>query len=336
MTLYYQKSNKLPKTNGQRKVHDIVKVAQDVHAHFCVSSVQIESQKPKAPRKADPLTHVHRIQLLTEQAQKVYSCYEAGPTGFALHRQLTALGVENIVVAPTRLDERGRKVNTDKSDTLYLANKLDRYVAGNKDALTVVRVPSQEEEQRRAWTRQRQQLQEQRLSVATQGRSLALTQGLSLTNEWWKPHAWSHHQKTLPTWIVEHLMIFHRVINAVDEELRAIDKRLAAQTEYRAEARPKWLGGLSLETIEAEVCDWTRFNSWRKVGCFAGLTGGVSASGQSHRDLSITKVGNRRLRKALIETAWRFCRHQGGYWLTKKWEHILGTGASAHRRLRKK
>ena len=70
-------------------------------------------------------------------------------TGFALHRQLTDLGVENIVIAPTPLDEQGKRVNNDKSDTLQLAGRLDRYVAGNKRIFTVVRVPTLEEEQRR-------------------------------------------------------------------------------------------------------------------------------------------------------------------------------------------
>jgi transposase len=106
------------------------------------------------------------------------SCYEAGPTGFALHRQLTALGVENVMAAPTRL----RRVNNDRTDTLQLAGRLDRDVAGG----------------RRMWTRQRKQLQIQRLRVASQTRALVLMQGLGISNPWWKPLLWSRHQAALP------------------------------------------------------------------------------------------------------------------------------------------
>ena len=162
---------------NQTKRYGVVKLTQDVHAHFYVSCLQEEGQQPKAPRKMDPQSHLKWVAKLVAQSEKVYSCYEAGPTGFALHRQLTALGVENIVIAPTRLDEQGKRVNDDNSDTLQLAGRLDRYVAGNKRIFTLVRVPTLEEEQRRIWPRQRKQLQSQRLSLASEGRGLVLTQG---------------------------------------------------------------------------------------------------------------------------------------------------------------
>ena len=321
---------------SQTKRFGVLKLAQDVHAHFSVSCVQEEGQQPKAPRKRDPQAHLKWVQELVAQSQKVHSCYEAGPTGFALHRQLTALGVENRVIAPRRLDEEGRRVNNDRTDTLKLAERLDRYVAGNTRMFTVVRVPTVEEEQRRIWTRQCKQLQGQRLSLASQGRALVLTQGVSISNHWWKPLPWQRHQAVLPGWLVEHLEIFRKVILAVDEQMDQIQQKILTLRQACREPKPKYAGDWSLEVIEAEVCDWKRFGSWRKAGSYCGLTGGVSASGQSHADLSITKVGNRRLRTALIEMAWRMVGHQPNYWLTKKWASILAPGAKAHRRLLKK
>lgn len=323
-------------STSQCKRYGVVKLTQDVHAHFFVSCLQEEGQQPKAPRKLDPKAHLEWVAQLVAQSEKVYSCYEAGPTGFALHRQLTKLGVENIVLAPTCLDEHGRRVNNDKSDTLQLAGRLDRYVAGNKKIFTVVRVPSVEEEQRRAWPRQRKQLQAQRLSLASQGRSLVLSQGVAIDNMWWQEARWKRHQKTLDAWLISHLEIFRRVILAVDQEIGQIDKKILAQRKARPQPKPKYAGDLSLEVIEAEVSDWNRFSSWRKAGSYCGLTGGVSASGQSHRDLSITKRGNRRLRTALVEMAWRLVRYQPDYWLTKKWAHILSPKVKVHGRSRKK
>ena len=329
---------KKPQTNpaSQTKRYGVLKLTQDVHAHFFVSCLQEEGQQPKAPRKLDPPAHLEWVAQLVAQAEKVYSCYEAGPTGFSLHRQLTKLGVENIVVAPTCLDEQGKRVNNDKSDTLQLAGRLDRYVAGNKRIFTVVRVPTLEQEQRRAWTRQRKQLQAQRLSLASQGRSLVLTQGVALSNQWWQEAQWKKHLGRLAAWLMEHLEIFRRIILAVEEEIDQIEKKILAQRQARGQAKPKYAGDASLEVIEAEVGDWERFGSWRKAGSYCGLTGGVSASGQFHRDLSITKRGNRRLRTALIEMAWRLALHQPDYWLTQKWAPILNSKTKAHRRSRKK
>lgn len=322
--------------SSQPKRFGTVKLAQDVHARFFVSCFQEEGQQPKAPRKRDPKSHLRWVAEVVAQSEKVYSCYEAGPTGFALHRKLTSLGVENIVIAPTRLDEHGKRVNNDKSDTLHLAGRLDRYVAGNKRMFTVVRVPSEEEELRRCRTRQRKQLQKHRLSFASQGRSLVLTQGVSISNLWWQPINWKRHQETLPPWLLERLEIHRKLILAIDEQIKEIDQEILKDRKAKAEPKPKYAGDLSMEIIEAEVCDWFRFSSWRKAGSYCGLTGGVSASGQFHSDLSITKVGNSRLRAALVEMSWRMALHQPNYWLTKKWAHILGSQAKKHPRLRKK
>jgi transposase len=325
-----------PSSPSQPKRYGVIKLTQDVHAHFFVSCVQEEGQQPKAPRKLDPQSHLQWVAELVAQSEKVYSCYEAGPTGFSLHRQLTKLGVENIVIAPTRLDEQGKRVNNDKSDTLHLAGRLDRYVAGNKRIFTVVRIPTEEEEQRRVWPRQRKQLQGQRLSLASQGRALVLTQGVAIDNMWWQEAKWKRHQKELAPWLLTHLEIFRRIILALEEEIGQIDQKMLAERAAKAEPRPKYAGEASLEVIESEVCDWQRFGSWRKAGSYCGLTGGVSASGQSHCDLSITKAGNRRLRTALIEMAWRLALHQPEYWLTKKWAAVLSPKAKAHRRSRKR
>jgi transposase len=319
---------------SQTKDYGIVKLAQDVHAHCVVFCVQEEGQQPKAPRKMDWSRYQSWVRDLIARSEKVYSCYEAGPTGFALHRQLSELGAQNIVVAPTRLDNQGKRVNNDKSDTRQLAVRLDRYVAGNKETFSVVRVPTVEQEQRRVWTRQRKQLQKQRLSVAAQGRCLVLTQGVAISNSWWKPTAWQGYQQSLPGWLVEHLNIFHRIILAIDQEIEQLKSKIESLS--KKERRPKGMGAQTGAEIDNEIGNWQDFSSWRRVGSYAGLVGGVSQSGRYHADLSLTKVGNKRLRTALIEMAWRMNRLQPDYWLVKKWKWILGPQAKGHRRLRKK
>jgi len=74
--------------------------------------------------------------------------------------------------------------------------------------------------------------------------------------------------------------------------------------ELEAQA-PKGMGRLTYDDVETEVAAWDRFKNRRQAGSYAGLTGGVSASGQGSADLSITRAGSRCLRTDLVELAWR-------------------------------
>ena len=82
------------------------------------------------------------MQKQIAQGCQVITCYEAGPFGYTLHQQLTALGATNHVIRPRNWDEQHKRVKTDRTDALAMLNALDRFVAGNPRALALVRVPS--------------------------------------------------------------------------------------------------------------------------------------------------------------------------------------------------
>jgi len=325
-----------------------IKLALDVHAASIVVARMVDGAKPQPPQSFQPADFLQWAGKQKALAKEVVSCYEAGPTGFWLHRPLTALGVRNYVVCPTCLDERHGGVNNDRTDALELATRLDRYLAGNDRALAVVRVPSEAEEQKRAHKRQRQQLREQRLSLAAQGRSLMLLQGRRETNHWWREHRWKSLEPELAAWLVERLQVFRELILKVDEAVRQLTRELEAQAP---QVLPKGMGRLTYEAVETEVADWDRFKNRRQVGSYAGLCGGVSDSGQSTAELSITKAGNRRLRTDLVEllaecqpggvptwrstSSWRLLLYQPKYYLVNKWKAIL-LNPKAHRRARKR
>jgi transposase len=87
------------------------------------------------------------------------------------------------VVCPQRLDERNKRVKTDGLDAKTLCLKLDRFVQGNRDALALVRVPTEAEEQKRAIHRQREQLVKTRKVLEAQGRSLMVNHGIEPINK---------------------------------------------------------------------------------------------------------------------------------------------------------
>jgi len=304
----------------------------DVHAASLVVVRMVDGAKPQPPQRFKPATFLVWVKKQQALAREVVSCYEAGPTGFWLDRQLRGLGVRNYVVCPTRLDERRRGVVNDRTDATELATRLDRYLAGNGKALAIVRVPSEAQEQKRAYPRQRQQLREQRLSLAAQGRSLMLLQGCRESNQWWKPTRWVRLESELSPWLVGRLQVFRELILAVDQAVGQLTQELVVEAP---KVRPKGMGELTHEVVSSEVADWDRFKNRRQVGSYAGRTGGVSDSGQSTADLSITKAGNKRLRTALVERSWWLLLYQPQYYLVQKWKPIL-LNPKAHRRTRKR
>ena len=96
------------------------------------------------------------MQKQTTLSKKVYAVYEAGAFGFWAARKLKAMGIECFVVHPEKLDPQHKRVQTDKLDSRHLADKLQRYVLGNKRAMVAVYVPTEAEEQQRLESRHRE------------------------------------------------------------------------------------------------------------------------------------------------------------------------------------
>src|SRR5215471_1551611 len=133
---------------AQRKI-GVIKLAVDVHAAKYKVSRQLGDLPLQPVQTFTPTEFLKFAGKQVEQADKVYCCYEAGPTGYWLDRRLRAMGVENKVVVPGNLDAYGRRVNNDRNDARRLGSKFNRYLAGDAEALAIVRVPTLEAEQRR-------------------------------------------------------------------------------------------------------------------------------------------------------------------------------------------
>ena len=149
------KTNTLLKSETQVRIQAL-KLGVDWHAdHFRVVRM-CDGQSPQPAQRFTPASFLPFVEKQRALADKVFVVYEAGPGGFHLHRQLTAQGVAAYVVHPVKLDPQHKGVVTDKTDARELVLKLDRYLGGNLRAMSVVRVPTPAEEQRRALARQRE------------------------------------------------------------------------------------------------------------------------------------------------------------------------------------
>jgi transposase len=231
-----------------------------------------------------------------------------------LHRRLTALGVTNLVVRPRDWSTYGERVKTDSRDAAALCSCPDRYLAGNRGALAVVRVPTEAEEAARAVGRQRQALAHERVRLTLQGKSAALLRGLPLPKDWWEPKVLV--TLDLPADLLAQLQIWQRVLVSIDAELQALTVRLQ---QAAPAGLPLGLGPMTWELLQREVGDWHRFRNRRQVASYTGLCPSEHSSGQSRMQGCINRHGNPRVRHLLIEAVWRLFKFQPQYRAITKW-----------------
>src|SRR4051794_22948714 len=165
-----------------------IKLGIDVHQEFYVVVVQEGGGNPKPAQRFKKEAFLSWAARLKDKsgAAQIHAVYEACGFGFGLQRQLATLGIACHVVCPQKLDEHKKRVKTDGLDAKALCSKLDRYVEGNREALALVRVPTEEEEQLRAIHRQREQLVKARKQLEAQGRSVMVNHGIEPVKSWWK------------------------------------------------------------------------------------------------------------------------------------------------------
>ena len=137
--------------SAEGRIRPVCGLGIDVHQDFYVVVEQVCESNPKPPQRFQKQAFLHWAARLKEKSAgaEVYAVYEACGFGFSLQRNLTALGIKCHVVCPQRLDEHNKRVKTDGLDAKALCLKLDRFVQGNRDALAIVRVPTEEEERTR-------------------------------------------------------------------------------------------------------------------------------------------------------------------------------------------
>jgi len=310
----------------------VIKLGIDVHQEFYVVVCQEGGGNPKPAQRFKKEAFLSWAARLKQKREaEIHAVYEACGFGFGLQRRLTGLGIECYVVCPQKLDERNQRVKSDGRDAKALCLKLDRWVEGNREALAVVRVPTEEEEQLRALHRQREQLVKARKQLEAQGRSLMVNDGLEPVKSWWKRRTFAALE--VPEWMKELLNNSQPILLALEEKIRALSVQLQAAA---APGQPRGVGAMTSVVIDREIGNWNRFNNRRQVGSYTGLCPGEYSSGQTRVQSCVTKHGNPRLRAALVELAWRLVRFQPEYKAVVKWRRVLAKGALATGAARKK
>jgi len=312
--------------------YEAIYLGVDLHKQSISVTRIIDQATPQPAQRFGWGTFWRFVQKQLPMAKKVYVVYEAGAFGFWPCRKLKAMGVECFVVHPQKLDPQNKRVQTDKRDCGHLADKLQRYVLGNKKAMVAVYVPTEREEAQRIEARHRRSLSKQIQSLRARGRGLLLSQGIFQTQSWWKEARWEQLKGQLGAELATALEDDRALLAEMEKRLKVVERKLES---WAPEQLPKGFGRLNFALLTRELCNYQRFKNRRNVGGFTGLCGGVSSSGPYHLDLSINKAGSSYVRTLLVETAWRMVYWQPEYTGLKAWKLLRQSGRLANKRLRK-
>jgi transposase len=255
------------------------------------------------------------VRKLTERLAakhpKLSFCYEAGPCGYGLYRQILSLGHACMVVAPSLVPTKpGAHIKTDRRDAAMLAAL---FRAGE---LQAVWVPDADHEAVRELVRARQTaMQEVRRS-----RQLLLSFLLRHDRAMPTRHHWTRaHRSWLARQSFAHpaeQIVFEELIQRVEAACArqerhedAIRKLLPAWSLAPVVAAIQALRGVAMlaaVTLVAEIGDFGRFTSPRQLMAWLGLVPKEHSSGRKVARGNITKAGNTRARRVLVEGAWTY------------------------------
>jgi transposase len=251
------------------------------------------------------------LRKLTAKGHRLHIVYEAGPCGFVIWRHLSALGQSCEVVAPSSIPKRsGERIKTDRRDAMLLA-RLDR--SGD---LTPVRVPGAADEAVRDLVRARDDGVRECRNARHRLKALLLRNGIPYAGK----TSWTGaHLRWLATLKLEHSaqqIGFQEYLHSITEATARIQRLEQAMREALADwsLKPLVQALISLRgvqliaamTLVAELQDFLRFESPRKLMAFVGLVPGEHSSGPKRCQGSITKAGNSAARRMLVEIAWHY------------------------------
>jgi transposase len=249
---------------------------------------------------------------------KVNTAYEAGFSGFHLHRYLTKEKIENIVVHPASIEVSRERVKNDKRDAQKIAKQL------SDGDLKSIYIPDEERESKRMVTRLRSMLVKNRTRLSNQIKALLFQYGLIkaedesiVSKKWVNTVVKNVNEGTYPEGFKYTVQIHAEEWFAVDKRIKEVTKKLTEQAEEEKELDDIYrsvpgIGPLSARILANELGDMKQFSNEKKLFSFSGLTPREYSSGDKRYLGGISKQGRPTIRKILVEAAWAAIRKDPG------------------------
>jgi transposase len=290
----------------------------DVHAEtIAVAVAEPDGEVRSLGTIANREESVRKLIKKLGASEHLRACYEAGPTGYVLYWQLTQLGVECAVAAPTLVPTKaGDRVKTDRRDALKLAR------SHRSDDLTAVWVPDGDSEALRDLVRTREAAKQDQLRARHRLSKFLLRTGRRPAvgmKAWTERYmAWVRQiqferppqQATLQDYLheVDHTAArIKRLEQAITEAVKLASPQV--QEVVKGLQALRGIAEISAVTIVAELGNIARFDTPRQLMGYSGAVPSEDSSGKRKRRGSITKTGNAHLRRIVVEAAWSY-RHR--------------------------
>ena len=269
---------------------------------------EVSQHYGKIPTTKPALTKLARQLQSKYPNATLHFVYEAGPCGYWVYRLLTSLGHCCYVVAPSLIPKKpGQRVKTDKRDALMLADRL------KQNDLTPIYVPEPEDEAVRDMSRARDRAMHDLNDGRYQLKAFLLRNNIRYDG----PANWSlKHLRWLTELILPHacqqfvLQEYLQTVMERQNRLERLDNELAHQVKswryYPVIKAIQALRGVRLRVavgVISELGDLSRFDHPRKLMAYLGLVPSEQSSGDHQRRGPITKCGNTRARRLLVEGA---------------------------------
>ena len=290
-------------------------IGLDVHAESIAVAV---AEKDGSVRSLGTIPNrpesVRRLIRKVGDGCKLHVCYEAGPCGYVLYWQLTEMGIDCQVVAPTLIPVKaGDRVKTDRRD----AEKLAR--CHRSGDLTAVWVPDAEQQALRDLVRARHAAKRDQLRHRNRLGKFLLQLGVRRPEgmrAWGSTHMhWldgcqmkhASHQEVFIDYLHEVKQAAERITRlerAIDSAIERAPERLRLLIEGLQTLRG--VAKVAAATLVSEVGSFERFQSARQLMAFVGVVPSEHSSGGQTKRGKITKTGNARMRHVLGEAAWTY------------------------------
>ena len=277
------------------------------------------------------------------QINRMVVAFEAGRDGFWLARWLRSRGIEAYVIHPTSVavSREHRRAKTDRLDIALLKRSLLGWLRGEKKHCSMAAIPTLEEEDAKRPNREREQLVGKRTGIVNRMKAALVRLGIRGFNP--KLRKAPQQLATLrtpeggiipPNTLAElqremaHLSFINEHIKQI-EDARLIQLKQAPQ--HGSNAKVVQLGrinGIGIETADmlANEVFSRDLRDQRAVARYAGLTGSPDESGRRRREKGLAKAGNARVRRGMIQLAWRFLFHQRNSALTQWYRQSVAAG----------
>jgi len=257
---------------------------------------------------------VRKLLKKLEPTKHLKMCYEAGPTGYALYWELSRLGVDCTVVAPTLVPVKaGDRVKTDRRDAVKLARSF------RSGDLTAVWVPDQAHEALRDLVRAREAAKKDELRAKHRlskfllrhaRRAPAGTKAWTIAYWKWLASVRFEHAAQEAT-LLDYRSEVEHAANRIERLEGEIDKAVEGMPqEHRAVIEAlqclRGVAKIVATTIVTEVGNFSRFNQAKQLMGYGGVVPSEYSSGKHTSRGGITKTGNNHLRRVLLEAAWTY------------------------------